>query len=190
MQTHFGKRRFAGVRERETSTAGGNVQRCVETVCHSVAHPEYLLFYIDIATVISNKCVNPDTKRPYPVSIIEKAMKECHIAVKPNKTSKQQALDTIGKLKANLPIERASMKMKIVSPLKASTKIRKYLSKQAQNVKIESEEKEGDSMVIVVSSSPGLYRDIEQLVRDETQGAGSLELLCLVEVRDDEEKLE
>ena len=142
----------------------------------------------DIATVISNKCVNPDTKRPYPVSIIEKAMKECHIAVKPNKTSKQQALDTIGKLKANLPIERATMKMKICTPLKASTKIRKYLSKQ--NVKVESEDKDGDSMVIVVSASPGLYRDIEQIVRDETQGAGSLELLCLVEVRDDEEKLE
>ena len=57
------------------------------------------------------------------------------------------------------------------------------------NVKVESEEKDGDSMVIVVSASPGLYRDIEQLVRDETQGAGSLELLCLIEVRD-EEKLE
>ena len=26
----------------------------------------------DIATTISDKCVNPETKRPYPVSIIEK----------------------------------------------------------------------------------------------------------------------
>ena len=49
------------------------------------------------------------------MSIIEKAMKECHIAVKPNKTSKQQALDTIGKLKTSLPIERAMMRMKIVA---------------------------------------------------------------------------
>lgn len=140
--------------------------------------------------MISNKCVNPETKRPYPVSIIEKAMKECHIAVKPNKTSKQQALDTIGKLKTNLPIERAMMRMKISSPIKASNKIRKYLTKQAQNVKIETEEKDGDSMTMVLLASPGLYRDIEQVVRDETQGAGNLELLNLIEVRDDEEKLE
>lgn len=140
--------------------------------------------------MISNKCVNPDTKRPYPVSIIEKAMKECHIAVKPNKTSKQQALDTIGKLKANLPLERAMMRMQIVCPIKASNKIRKYLSKQAQNVKTETEEKDGDTMVTVLLASPGLYRDIEQVVRDESQGAGTLEILNLIEVRDDEEKME
>ena len=140
--------------------------------------------------MISNKCVNPDTKRPYPVSIIEKAMKECHIAVKPNKTSKQQALDTIGKLKANLPLERAMMRMQIVCPIKASNKIRKYLSKQAQNVKIETEEKDGDTMAMVLLASPGLYRDIEQVVRDESQGAGTLEILNLIEVRDDEEKME
>jgi ribosome maturation protein Sdo1 len=29
--------------------------------------------------------------------MIEKAMKECHLAVKPNKNSKQQALESIGK---------------------------------------------------------------------------------------------
>ena len=145
---------------------------------------------VDIATVISNKCVNPETKRPYPVSIIEKAMKECHIAVKPNKTSKQQALDTIGKLKANLPIERAMMRMKILCPIKASNKIRKFLTKQEQNVKIETEEKDEAGMVTVLLASPGLYRDIAQVVREETQGAGSLELLSLIEVRDDEEKME
>ena len=119
--------------------------------------------------MISNKCVNPETKRPYPVSIIEKAMKECHIAVKPNKSSKQQALDTIGKLKPNLPIERAMMRMKVVVPIKTANKMRKYLSKQDQNVKIETEEKEGEEMVITLLASPGLYRDIESTVRDETQ---------------------
>merc|ERR1712111_44253 len=34
----------------------------------------------DVATIVSEKCVNSETKIPYPVSIIEKAMKECHIA--------------------------------------------------------------------------------------------------------------
>ena len=119
--------------------------------------------------MISNKCVNPETKRPYPVSIIEKAMKECHIAVKPNKSSKQQALDTIGKLKTNLSIERAMMRMKLVVPIRTVNKIRKYLTKQDQNVKIESEEKVAEEMIITLLASPGLYRDIESTVRDETQ---------------------
>ncbi len=49
----------------------------------------------DVATTVADKCVNPESKRPYPVSMIEKSMKECHIAVKPNQSAKQQALDVI-----------------------------------------------------------------------------------------------
>ena len=44
----------------------------------------------DIATIVSEKCVNPDTKRPYPVGVIESAMKEIHFSVKPTKNTKQQ----------------------------------------------------------------------------------------------------
>ena len=71
----------------------------------------------DIATTVADKCVNPESKRPYPFSMIEKAMKECHIAVKPNKTAKQQALDTITKLKEHLPIERAQMRIRLTCPI-------------------------------------------------------------------------
>jgi len=144
----------------------------------------------DIATVISDKCVNPESKRPYPVSIIEKAMKECHVSVKPNKSSKQQALETIGKLQASLPIERAMMRMKVVTPLKASNKIRKSLSKLGPGVKVESEEKIEEEMMMILLVDPGQYRGIDTLVKEETQGAGSMELLNLKEVRDEEEKLE
>lgn len=144
----------------------------------------------DIATVISDKCVNPESKRPYPVSIIEKAMKECHISVKPNKSSKQQALDTIGKLQASIPIERAMMRMKVATPLKASNKIRKSLSKLGAGVKVESEEKVEEEMVMILLVDPGQYRGIDTLVKEETQGAGTMELLNLKEVKDEEERLE
>ena len=124
--------------------------------------------------------------------------------MKPNKNSKQQALETIGKLQASLPIERAMMRMKVVTPVRASNKIRKCLSKLGQGVKVESEEKVEEEMVMVLLVDPGQYRGIDQLVKDETQvmlvvmvkynlyvqGTGSLELLNLKEVRDDEEKLE
>lgn len=39
---------------------------------------------------LSDKCVNPETKRPYPVSMIEQAMKDVHFSVKPNRNAKQQ----------------------------------------------------------------------------------------------------
>jgi len=44
----------------------------------------------DIATIVAAKCVNPDTKRPYTVGVIERAMKDAHFSVKLHKNSKQQ----------------------------------------------------------------------------------------------------
>ena len=44
----------------------------------------------DIATVVAEKCVNPDTRRPYTVGIIERAMRDAHYSVKPNRSTKQQ----------------------------------------------------------------------------------------------------
>ncbi|XP_022255321.1 ribosome maturation protein SBDS-like [Limulus polyphemus] len=53
-------------------------------------HAQLESMFKDIATIVSDKCVNPETKRPYPVSIIEKSMKEMHFSVKPSKSTKQQ----------------------------------------------------------------------------------------------------
>lgn len=72
----------------------------------------------EIATTVADKCVNPENKRPYPVSMIEKAMKEIHLAVKPNKSTKVQSLEAIHKLKEHLPLEKAEMRVKITVPIK------------------------------------------------------------------------
>ena len=44
----------------------------------------------DIATIVADKCVNPETNRPYTVTLIENAMRDAHYSVKPNKAPKQQ----------------------------------------------------------------------------------------------------
>jgi len=44
----------------------------------------------DVANIVADKCVNPETNRPYPVTMIEKAMKDIHYSVLPNKNAKQQ----------------------------------------------------------------------------------------------------
>ena len=46
----------------------------------------------DIATTVADKCVNPENQRPYPVSMIEKAMKDVHFSLKPNRNTKQQVV--------------------------------------------------------------------------------------------------
>lgn len=85
--------------------------------------------YKDIATIIADKCVNPETKRPYPVGMIEKAMRQVHVSLKPNRTSKQQALDIIPQLKSVIQIERAQMKLRVVTNKKNKNKLKELVGK-------------------------------------------------------------
>ena len=58
-------------------------------------HAELETTFRDIATIVSDMCVNPDTNRPYTVTLIERAMKDIHYSVKPTKNTKQQvSMDT------------------------------------------------------------------------------------------------
>ncbi|KAJ9591724.1 hypothetical protein L9F63_001752, partial [Diploptera punctata] len=88
----------------------------------------------DIATTVADKCVNPETKRPYPVSMIEKAMKDAHYSVKPNRNAKQQALDVIPLLKATMPLERAQMRIRVVLSGKEARKLREKVAKLATSI--------------------------------------------------------
>lgn len=44
----------------------------------------------DILNIISEKTVNPNTKRPYPVSMLEKALQELHYSLNTTRSAKQQ----------------------------------------------------------------------------------------------------
>ncbi|KAG8264326.1 hypothetical protein J6590_014615 [Homalodisca vitripennis] len=142
----------------------------------------------DIATTVADKCVNPETKRPYPVSIIEKAMKDVHFSVKPNRNAKQQALDVIPQLKATMPLERAQMRLKIVISGKEARKLREKVVKLA--TKVETEEWNNGELNMVCLADPGNFRELDETVRSETKGHGLLELLNLKEVTEGDELLE
>ncbi len=142
----------------------------------------------DVATTVADKCVNPENKRPYPVSMIEKGMQECHIAVKPNKSAKQQALDVIKKLREKMPIERAQMRIKLILPVQSQKSVRSKLKKEGI-VPDKEEKDEEDMVVMVLLVDPGKYRAIDDILRDETKGKGKLEVMELKEVVESEEKL-
>ena len=80
----------------------------------------------EIATIISEKCINPSTSRPYPVTMIEKAMSDTHVSMNPNRSAKQQALEIIKQLKESgtINIERAMMRLRIVIQASVGKKIK------------------------------------------------------------------
>jgi len=141
--------------------------------------------YRDIATIVSEKCVNPETKRPYPVGVIESAMKEMHYSVKPTKSSKQQALEVIKLLKEVMPIEKAQMRMHIVLPKACAKKARDKLVPLITSV--ESEDWDCGNLDMECLIDPGFYRKIEEIVTSESRGKGVLEFLSLKEVTEGEE---
>jgi ribosome maturation protein SDO1 len=78
----------------------------------------------EIANIVTDNCVNPQTKRPYTVTMIEKAMQDLHLSVNPKRSTKSQALDVIKQLqeKQLLPIQRAQMRLRLTLPQSKETK--------------------------------------------------------------------
>lgn len=151
-------------------------------------HAQQESMFREIATMVADKCVNPDTNRPYTVTLIEGAMKDLHFSVKPTKSSKQQALEVIKQLKETetFKIQRAFMRLKITVPAKDGKKVREKIRKIAK--KIESDAFDGDlEMVILVD--PGCFREIDDLVRSDTKGKGHLDVLSLKDIEEGDEMM-
>ncbi|KAI4502932.1 hypothetical protein M0802_001976 [Mischocyttarus mexicanus] len=142
----------------------------------------------DIAAVIADKCVNPETKRPYPISMIEKAMKDIHLSVKTNKNAKQQALDVIPQLQCVIPLERAQMRLKVTISNKEAKKLREKLTKLVR--KVESENWNNGRLDLICLIDPGQFKEIDELVSSETKRTGLIELLNLKEIAEGDEILE
>ncbi|CAN0193172.1 unnamed protein product [Ectocarpus sp. 6 AP-2014] len=134
----------------------------------------------DVATIVSEKCVNPASNRPYTVSMIEKAMRDVHFSAHPTRSAKQQALEVIKKLKEVMPIDRAKMKLRITTD-EDSTPLKEALGE----IGVDSFENGGGAAagssgeVLDFLVDPGLYRDVEEAVRTVAGGRCALEVLQL-----------
>uniref|UniRef100_A0A8C6GIL7 Ribosome maturation protein SBDS n=1 Tax=Mus spicilegus TaxID=10103 RepID=A0A8C6GIL7_MUSSI len=127
----------------------------------------------DIATIVADKCVNPETKRPYTVILIERAMKDIHYSVKANKSTKQQALEVIKQLKEKMKIERAHMRLRFILPVNEGKKLKEKLKPL---MKVVESEDYSQQLEIVCLIDPGCR--------------GSLEVLSLKDVEEGDEKFE
>lgn len=132
----------------------------------------------DIITIIAEKCVNPNTKRPYTVSMIEKAVQELPHSWTLTKSAKQQALETIRLLteKNIIPIARAQMRLRIVLGGKEAKKTKEKLAPCF--AAIEEEQFDGDELELICLIDPGQFRIISELVVEKK---GRMETLSLRE---------
>ncbi|KAG5646868.1 hypothetical protein DXG03_001944 [Asterophora parasitica] len=105
----------------------------------------------EIATLVAEKCVEPETQRPYPVSMIEKAMAEAGYSAKQNKTAKSQVSECIKLLQSDssLPIQRARMRVRVSMPTADSKRLREKIIEGAE--KVEDDETGKDEWEVVSS---------------------------------------
>ncbi|XP_040998532.1 ribosome maturation protein SBDS [Juglans microcarpa x Juglans regia] len=116
----------------------------------------------DIATIVMQKTFNPETQRPYTISMIERLMHEIHFAVDPHGSSKKQALEVIHELQKLFPIKRSPMRLRLYVPEKNYSSLLEKLN--IWNATIVSKDDFGSQPSIVCEIDPGLYRDSSEFV--------------------------
>ena len=132
----------------------------------------------DAVTVLVEKCVNPETNRPYPPGVIERALREIHFSVDPMKGAKQQALAALPKLQTVFPIERAPMRFKFAfadAPAFAARRDQTLEMLATLDAKVERV----TETEIVCTADPSAYRACDAFVRDETGKTGRLEVVTV-----------
>jgi len=139
----------------------------------------------EIATQVSQKCVEPSSQKPYPVSMIEKAMKDAHFSVKPGKSAKSQTLEVIRLLQAKntIAIERAQMRISVAMPSKEGKRLKDKVVPLFMKVE---EEDWSDMWEIVGTIDPGALRVINAIFDEEVKGEGGVETLAFSTANDDE----
>jgi len=130
----------------------------------------------EIASIVASKCVNKNTRLPFPIQQIEKAMKEIKFNVKASRNAKQLAIELVKELEngALLPLVRQQMVLRISLPIAIGKKIKPQLTP----LFIEIENEVFTTLyVLVVHIDPGNYRRIDQDVARLTSGKGTVEVL-------------
>jgi ribosome maturation protein SDO1 len=139
-----------------------------------------------IATIVAEKCVNPETQCPLTVSIVEKAMRDdIHFSIAPRKSAKQQALEVIRMLKeSGFPIERAPMLLRALCPPGCLAALRSAIAPLCISVS-DPDSAAGEPVaaapqaVVDLKIEPSQYRAVEAAVRESSGGKAKLEIVAV-----------
>ena len=138
------------------------------------------ILFRDIAAIVSEKCVNSETRRPFTVNMIEKTMKNTlHYAAKSNKTAKKQALEVIKLLQPFIPIVRALMRVRISVPCANENNTKNELmgaKYQVNHIKTVSAIG-AELSVFDCNIQPGDFRALDDFIRGSGVGGQGLEVM-------------
>lgn len=124
----------------------------------------------DVASILSEKCINPDTNRPYTISMLERALRDVHYSVDPKRPAKTQALEALPLLQSRFPIERARMRLHIVLPVSSREEVHELMTQRG--AVIEELDLQGNGMLSMrCLVDPGAFRAVHALV--QAAGGGS-----------------
>jgi ribosome maturation protein SDO1 len=141
----------------------------------------------EIAAIVANTCVDPKTKRPFSVGIIERAMRDSlHFAVVPNRSAKVQAQAVIKQLSEHMSISRAQMRLRISVPSPVAKATKEKLKDHVQNWEDENWDGLFEATVLI---DPGSFRAVDETLRAESRGQASFEVISLAVVEEGEEAL-
>lgn len=136
----------------------------------------------DVASVLSEKCINPDNNKPYTISMLERALKDVHFSVDLHRNAKQQALEALPVLQAKFAIKRALMRLQIQVPKSCKAEAMDLLEKLQADV--ESRDFSSSQMIVTCLVEPGHFRQIHSFVQQSSEGQGRLEVLSLAAIDD------
>lgn len=138
---------------------------------------------MNLGTIIAEKCINSETKRPFSVGLIESSLKDMHVSIHPTKSAKSQALELIRELEKKLPLLRAQMRIRIYIPTKLGKTVKQKLASY-----IQLEDEQHNAMLELIGlMEPGDYRKVDEIVGMECKGAGRLEVMevCVKEEKEE-----
>ncbi|GET92204.1 hypothetical protein, conserved [Leishmania tarentolae] len=184
--------------EKEIKTVFGDEMTEPEAIKYMLDHGELQVaqqertaevdeMFKDIAVIISQKCMNTKTQRPFPPQVIEQALRSIGAAVKLDQSVKKQALGLIHLLMDSdiLPIARANMKIRCTTTSEAALEqLRGWCRDNDADVVSESVTgNAGDggngsfSHALLLLIQPNLFRDLDHFVKEKLPSGSTIHMV-------------
>lgn len=131
----------------------------------------------EVISIVASKCVDPNTNRIYPTTMIEKALQQAKdewSGVRDTKSAKAQALEAIKVLVKQqiIPIARARMRVRVEVSKGTKEKVLALIEKV-----VEEEINGRGEWCAECDVEPGRYKELTEMVTKETKGRGRVEVL-------------
>jgi ribosome maturation protein SDO1 len=125
----------------------------------------------EIAAMVGEKCVNPQSNRPYTVDTIRDAMKEAEYNVSLTRNVKQQFLDCVKLIRQKkvLSLERAKMRLCATIPQSQADTVKGSLEKAGIQI-VSATSTANDMEQIQFLMDPSLYREVDAIVKNCQRG--------------------